>query len=682
MSTEVSPTSPSKRAGKPNKIDQLCINTIRTLAIDAVQKANSGHPGLPMGAAPMAYVLWQRHLRHHPRNPDWAERDRFVLSAGHGSMLLYALLHLTGYDVTLDDLRAFRQWGSRTPGHPESFETPGVEATTGPLGQGTANAVGMALAERALAHRFNRAGHTLVDHYTYALVSDGDLMEGISAEAASFAGHVRLGKLIYLYDANDVTLDGPASLTFTTEDVEKRYQAHGWQVLRVSDGDTDVDAIDTAIRDAKAETGRPSIIIVHTTIGYGSPNKQGSSSAHGSPLGPDEVTLTKQRLGWVEPEAFSVPEEARQQFLKAVAKGEQSESEWNDRFTAYQRAYPELAEEWQRRLEGELPAGWDDALPRFEAGDNLATRESSGKVLNAIAASVPELLGGDADLSSSTKTTLEGLGSFDGQTGEGRNIHFGVREHAMGSIINGMAYHGGVRGFASTFFVFSDYMRPSVRLAALSKLPAIYVWTHDSVAVGEDGPTHQPVEHLMALRVVPNLHVIRPADANETTEAWRLAMQRTDGPTALVLTRQKIATLDRTELGDASGTRRGAYILVDAGSAALDAIVIATGSEVSLALEARELLEKAGVGCRVVSMPCWELFETQPDDYRESVLPAAVKARVSVEAGVTFGWRRYLGEKGRAIGIDRFGASAPGEVVFEKLGLTPASVAETVKRLL
>jgi transketolase len=682
MSTEVSPTSPSKRAGKPNKIDQLCINAIRTLAIDAVQKANSGHPGLPMGAAPMAYVLWQRHLRHHPRNPDWAERDRFVLSAGHGSMLLYALLHLTGYDVTLDDLRAFRQWGSRTPGHPESFETPGVEATTGPLGQGTANAVGMALAERALAHRFNRAGHTLVDHYTYALVSDGDLMEGISAEAASFAGHVRLGKLIYLYDANDVTLDGPASLTFTTEDVEKRYQAHGWQVLRVSDGDTDVDAIDTAIRDAKAETGRPSIIIVHTTIGYGSPNKQGSSSAHGSPLGPDEVTLTKQRLGWVEPEAFSVPEEARQQFLKAVAKGEQSESEWNDRFTAYQRAYPELAEEWQRRLEGELPAGWDDALPRFEAGDNLATRESSGKVLNAIAASVPELLGGDADLSSSTKTTLEGLGSFDGQTGEGRNIHFGVREHAMGSIINGMAYHGGVRGFASTFFVFSDYMRPSVRLAALSKLPAIYVWTHDSVAVGEDGPTHQPVEHLMALRVVPNLHVIRPADANETTEAWRLAMQRTDGPTALVLTRQKIATLDRTELGDASGTRRGAYILVDAGSAALDAIVIATGSEVSLALEARELLEKAGVGCRVVSMPCWELFETQPDDYRESVLPAAVKARVSVEAGVTFGWRRYLGEKGRAIGIDRFGASAPGEVVFEKLGLTPASVAETVKRLL
>ena len=658
-------------------LDQLCVNTIRTLAIDAVQKASSGHPGLPMGAAPMAYVLWQRHLRHQPQNPDWPDRDRFVLSAGHGSMLLYALLHLTGYDVTMDDLKAFRQWGSRTPGHPELFDTPGVEATTGPLGQGSANAVGMALAERALAHRFNRRSHRIVDHYTYALVSDGDLMEGISAEAASFAGHVRLGKLIYLYDANDVTLDGPASLTFSTEDVGRRYEAYGWHVLRVQDGDTDLEAIDAAIREAKEETRRPSIIIVKTTIGYGSPNKQGSSSAHGSPLGADEVTLTKESLGWDAEEPFYVPEQAKGQFGKAIERGDEAASEWNERFAAYRSAHPELAAEWERRFSNELPAGWETAIPSFETGDNLATREASGKVLNAIATAVPELLGGDADLSSSTKTALKDMGSFDGQTGEGRNIHFGVREHAMGSIVNGMAYHGGVRGYASTFFVFSDYMRPAVRLAALSKLPAIYVWTHDSVGLGEDGPTHQPVEHLMALRVVPNLHVIRPADANETAEAWRLAMERTEGPTALVLTRQKIATIDRSSYGDASGTRRGAYVVAEGD----DAIVIATGSEVALALEARELLEKAGVSCRVVSMPCWELFEAQADDYRESVLPEAVKARVSVEAGVTLGWRRYLGDKGRAIGIDRFGASAPGNTIFEKLGLTPESVVETVKRL-
>ena len=658
-------------------LDQLCVNTIRTLAIDAVQKASSGHPGLPMGAAPMAYVLWQRHLRHQPQNPDWPDRDRFVLSAGHGSMLLYALLHLTGYDVTMQDLKAFRQWGSRTPGHPESIDMPGVEATTGPLGQGSANAVGMALAERALAYRFNRRSHMIVDHYTYALVSDGDLMEGISAEAASFAGHVRLGKLIYLYDANDVTLDGPTSLTFSTEDVGRRYQAYGWHVLRVQDGDTDLEAIDAAIREAKEETRRPSIIIVKTTIGYGSPNKQGSSSAHGSPLGADEVTLTKESLGWDAEEPFYVPEEAKGQFGKAIERGDEAESQWNERFASYRSAHPELAAEWERRFSNKLPAGWVAAIPSFETGDNLATREASGKVLNAIAAAVPELLGGDADLSSSTKTALKDMGSFDGQTGEGRNIHFGVREHAMGSIVNGMAYHGGLRGYASTFFLFSDYMRPAVRLAALSKVSAIYVWTHDSVGLGEDGPTHQPVEHLMALRVVPNLHVIRPADANETAEAWRLAMERTEGPTALVLTRQKIATIDRSSYGNASGTRRGAYVVAEGD----DAAVIATGSEVALALEARELLEKAGVSCRVVSMPCWELFEAQADDYRESVLPEAVKARVSVEAGVTLGWRRYLGEKGRAIGIDRFGASAPGNTIFEKLGLTPESVAETVKRL-
>ncbi len=663
-------------------LDQLCVNTIRTLAIDAVQKANSGHPGLPMGAAPMAYVLWQNHLRHYPKNPAWPDRDRFVLSAGHGSMLLYALLHLSGYDVTMNDLLAFRQWGSRTPGHPESFETPGVEATTGPLGQGAANAVGMAIAERMLHHRFNRPDHSIVDHCTYALVSDGDLMEGISAEAASIAGHFGLGKLIYLYDANDVTLDGPASLTFSTEDVGRRYEAYGWHVQRVRHGDHDLESIDTAIREAKAESARPSLIIVHTTIGYGSPNKQGSSSAHGAPLGADEVTLTKEGLGWDPSREFYVPDEAKAQFRQAFDRGEAAEADWRVRFARYREAYPELASEWERRQRHELPTGWDEALGSFEVGEKLATRESSGKVLNAIASTVPELVGGDADLSSSTKTALKDMGSFDGQTGEGRNVHFGVREHAMGSLVNGMVYHGGVRAYASTFFVFSDYMRPSIRLAALSKLPAIYVWTHDSVGVGEDGPTHQPVEHLMALRVVPNLHVLRPADANETVEAWRVAMERTDGPTALVLTRQKIVTFDREELGSARGTRRGAYVLANAeGEGLPDAILMATGSEVTLALAARELLSPSGIRVRVVSMPCWELFEAETEEYRESVLPEAVKVRVSVEAGVTLGWERYLGSRGRAIGIDRFGASAPGNTVFEKLGLTADSVAETVKRL-
>jgi len=664
--------------------DELCINSIRTLSIDAVQRANSGHPGLPLGAAPMAYVLWQNHLRHNPRNPRWPDRDRFVLSAGHGSMLLYSLLHLTGYDLTMDDLKAFRQWGSRTPGHPEFRLTPGVEATTGPLGQGTSNAVGMAIAERALAHRFNQDGLPIVDHRTYALVSDGDLMEGISAEAASIAGHLRLGKLIYLYDANDVTLDGPASLTFTTEDVERRYQAYGWQVLRVKDGDRDIDGIQSAITEARAETAMPSLIIVHTTIGYGSPNKQGTASAHGSPLGADEVALTKKALGW-DPEAqFHVPEEALSRFRKAVAKGEGLEGEWNERFAELEKRSPELASEWKRRFRGELPSDWDAGLPRFKPGEKLATREASGKILNAIAAAVPELIGGDADLSSSTKTALEGMGSFDGATGSGRNLHFGVREHAMGGIVNGMAYHEGVRGYCSTFFCFSDYMRPPVRLAALSHLPAIYVWTHDSIGVGEDGPTHQPVEHLMALRAIPNLRVIRPADASETIEAWRAAMERTEGPTALVLTRQKLADIDRAPAGrgDASGLRRGAYVLSDPPDGAPQALVISTGSEVEIALQAQASLAGEGIRCRVVSIPCWDLFEAQDPAYRESVLPASIAARVSIEAGVTFAWSRYLGNKGIAIGVDRFGASAPGEVIYDKLGLTPAAVVSAVKSLL
>jgi transketolase len=659
-------------------LELRCINTIRTLAIDAVQKANSGHPGLPLGAAPMAYALWQRHLRHNPADPHWPNRDRFVLSAGHGSMLLYALLHLTGYDVTMDDLKAFRQWGSRTPGHPEFHLTPGVEATTGPLGQGTANAIGMAIAERLLAHRFNRPGHTIVDHRTYAIVSDGDLMEGISGEAASLAGHLQLGKLIYLYDSNDVTLDGPAHITFT-EDVAARYAAYGWHVQDVADGDTDTEAIDAAITAAEAETRRPSIIVVHTTIGYGSPNKHGKSDAHGSPLGVEEVKLTKQALGWDPERSFSVPEDALRHFRAALVRGRQAQAEWQDRFDAYARAFPDLAEDWERTLRGEPPEGWDD-LPRFGPADAQATRQAGGKALNAIAKRVPFLVGGDADLSVSTSTAIKDAGAFEARTGAGRNFHFGVREHAMGAIANGMAYHGGVRPFVSTFFVFSDYMRPAVRLAALNQLPVIFVWTHDSVALGEDGPTHQPIEHLMSLRAMPHLAVVRPADANETVEAWRWAMTHREGPVAIVLTRQKVPVLDAATL--ASGLAHGAYVLADAGGGRPQAIIIATGSEVHVALAARELLSKDAVAVRVVSMPCWELFAQQSDAYRESVLPRAVTARVSVEAGATFGWSRWIGDAGVAIGIDRFGASAPGEVIMEQLGVTAEHVAAAVRSLL
>jgi len=659
-------------------LDELCINTIRTLAIDAVQNANSGHPGLPLGAAPMAYVLWQRHLRHNPRAPEWPDRDRFVLSAGHGCMLLYCLLHLTGYDLTLDDIRAFRQWGSPTPGHPESFVTPGVEASTGPLGQGTANAVGMAIAERALAHRFNLPGHEIVNHFTYALVSDGDLMEGISAESGSLAGHLKLGKLIYLYDSNNVTLDGPASLTFSTEDVAKRYEAYGWHVLQVEDGDRDLEAIDGAISSARAETDRPSLVVIHTTIGFGSPHKQGTSGAHGSPLGPEEVALTKKALGWDPEQSFYVPPDAAKHLGEAVEKGRKAAEDWEKRFRAYAEQQPDLASEWKRRMAGDLPEGWDRDLPKFEAGKKVATRASAGEVLNAIAPRLPELMGGDADLSSSTKTALKGEGSFDGQTGAGRNIHFGVREHAMGGIVNGMAYHGGVRAYAATFFCFSDYMRPSVRLAALSHLPVVFVWTHDSIGLGEDGPTHQAVEHLMSLRAMPNLHVVRPADANESREAWRWAIERRSGPVALVLSRQGLPVLK----GDASGLAKGAYVLSEATGGEPRAILIATGSEVTLALEAQALLDKDGIPCRVVSMPCWELFEEQDDAYRESVLPPSVTARVAVEAGSTLGWWRWVGDGGSVVGLDRFGASAPAEVNFEKLGFTPTHLVEEVKRLL
>lgn len=665
-----------------NSLDQICIDTLRILAVDMVQKAESGHPGLPMGAAPLAYVLWTKHLRHNPKDPKWPDRDRFVLSAGHGSALLYCLLHLTGYDLTMEDLKAFRQWGSRTPGHPEYRLTPGVEATTGPLGQGAGNAAGMAIAERVLAHRFNRPGHTIVDHYTYAVLSDGDLMEGVSAEAGSLAGHLKLGKLIYLYDSNNVTLDGPSSMAFSTEKVAERYESYGWHVMHVEYGDTDINAIDEAIYAAKEESSRPSLIVVQTTIGYGSPNKQGTSAAHGAPLGADEVALVKKKMGWDPEKFFVIPDQALHRFRQALARGSEFQNDWERQFDLYREAHPDLAEEWDRTMSGGLPSGWGKDLPTWKSGESVATREASGKALNAIAKRTPWLVGGDADLSESTKTNIINGGDFDGQTGEGRNIHFGVREHAMGAIANGMAYHGGVRPFVATFFVFSDYMRPAVRLAALSELPVIFVWTHDSIALGEDGPTHQPIEHLMSLRAIPNITVLRPADANETTEAYRFTLENPNGPVALVLSRQKLPVMDRERCGSASGLRRGAYVLLDPPAGAPSAVIMATGSEVHHALEAGELLGKEGIPVRIVSMPSWELFAAQSRDYREAVLPPSIKVRASVEAGVTLGWSKWVGETGISIGINRFGASAPGEVNVERLGFTAQKIAEAVKKLL
>jgi transketolase len=662
------------------ELDLLCINTLRTLAIDVVQKADSGHPGLPLGAAPMAWVLWNRHLKHSPSNPTWPDRDRFVLSAGHGSMLLYGLLHLHGYPLSWDEVLNFRQWGSKTPGHPEYGLTPGVEATTGPLGQGHANAVGMAMAERALAARFNKPGHTIVDHFTYCLVGDGDVMEGVAMEAASLAGHLKLGKLICLYDSNDVTLDGPAKLSFT-EDVGMRYESWGWQVLHVADGNADLDGLDAALRAAKAETGKPSLLVVKTTIGYGSPNKSGKSSSHGSPLGKDEIALTKKALGWDPEKSLWVPDAARAKFLEAVEAGKKSEATWKAAFEGYAKAFPELAKEFERVMKGELPAGFKDALPTFPAGPGVETRTAAGQVLNALALKVPELLGGDADLGGSTKTVLKDGGSFDGQTGAGRNIHFGVREHAMAGIANGMAYHGGVRPFTATFFCFSDYMRPSVRLAAMNHLPVVHVWTHDSIGLGEDGPTHQPVEHLMALRAMPNLHVVRPGDAAEAAEAWVYALERRDGPTGLVLTRQKIPVFDRASMGAASGLHRGAYVLAEATGGTPKVILIGTGSELQLCVKAREELEKSGTPTRVVSAPCLERFRAQPKDYQESVLPKAVTARVSIEAGVTLGWERYVGDRGVALGVDTYGASAPDKILYEQYGLTVAKVVAAAKSL-
>ncbi|HEX2499915.1 MAG TPA: transketolase [Methylomirabilota bacterium] len=661
-------------------LDQLCVNTIRFLAADAVQQAKSGHPGLPMGAAPMAYVLWTRFLRHHPADPAWPDRDRFVLSAGHGSMLLYALLHLTGYDLSLDEIKHFRQWRSRTPGHPEFGLTPGVEATTGPLGQGFANAVGMAIAERHQAARFNRPGHTVVDHHTYVICSDGDLMEGVVAEASSLAGHLGLGKLIVLYDDNQVSLAGKAALSFS-EDVARRYEGLEWHTQTVPDGN-DLDAIGKAITGAQAETARPSLIGVRTVIGFGAPKKAGTHEAHGEPLGDAELRGAKQALGWPVEPPFLLPEPALRHFRESLARGARAEADWRARLDAWRHAFPELGPQWDAGQARALTPGWDQDLPRFPIETPVATRDASGAVLAAVSPRLPHLIGGDADLAPSTKTLVKTAGSFLRETPAGRHLHFGVREHAMGSIANGVAYHGGLIVFCGTFFVFSDYMRPAVRLAALSELPVIYVWTHDSIGVGEDGPTHQPVEHLAALRAMPNLVVIRPADAAETVVAWQVALARRHGPTALVLTRQKVPVLDRAVYAPAEGLRRGAYALRDAPGGAPDLVLIATGSEVQLVVAAQAALQKDGIRARVVSMPSWELFSAEPPDYREAVLPRSVLRRLAVEAGATFGWERWVGDQGAVLGIDRFGASAPGETVLSELGFTAEQVVTRARALL
>ena len=659
--------------------DQKCINTIRMLAVDAVQKANSGHPGLPMGGAPMAYVLWTRFLKHNPTDPKWTNRDRFVLSAGHGSMLLYALLYLTGYDLSLDELKRFRQWESLTPGHPEHGPTPGVETTTGPLGQGFANGVGMAIAERYLAATFNTASGAVMDHYTYAIVSDVDLMEGIAAEAASLAGHLKLGKLIYLYDDNKISLDGSTEMAYT-EDVAGRFAAYGWQVLRVADGN-DLNAIEAAIKEAQADAGRPSLIMIRTVIGYGSPNKAGTAASHGAALGADEVKATKDNLGWPQEPDFLVPDDVLAHFRGAVERGKAAQASWQATWDAWAAAEPEKAATWKQMMSGELPAGWDADVPVFPTDKAVATRIASSKVINALASRLPGLMGGAADLDSSTKTYINSDGDFQAGQYHNRNMRFGVREHAMGGIANGMAAHGGLIPYTATFAVFSDYMRPSMRLAALSKFRPIFVFTHDSVGLGEDGPTHQPIEQIMSLRLIPNLELIRPADANETAAAWRCAIQNTDHPTVLMFTRQNIPVLDPA-LGVAEGVERGAYVLADGPGGKVDVIVIGTGSEVHIALEAQKLLAEKGVAARVVSMPSWERFERQPQTYRDSVLPPAVTARVAVEAGVTTGWQKWVGDRGAVVGVDRFGASAPYKEIYQHFGLTPERVAQEALALL
>ena len=678
-----------------SELDQQCINTIRFLSVDMVQKANSGHPGMPLGAAPMAYVLWTKWLKHHPRNPQWIDRDRFVLSAGHGSALLYSLLHLTGYELSLDDIKQFRQWGSKAPGHPERGHTPGVEVTTGPLGQGIANAIGMAIAEAQLAACYNRPGHSVIDHHTFAIVSDGDLMEGVASEAASLAGHLKLGKLTCLYDDNSVTLAAGTGITFS-EDRARRFEAYGWHTVAVADGN-DLAAIDIALQSARVESSRPSLILVRTHIGYGSP-EQDTFKAHGSPLGVNGVRTTKQHLGWpLEPD-FLIPDEALANFRKAVDRGALDEAGWNQVMSDYAKAFPDLAQELQGRLHQKLPLGWDKDIPVFTAdAKGLATRDASGKIMNAIAPRLPALTGGSADLDPSTKTALKGLGDFNpppskntdeqgsdggGWSYRGRNLHFGVREHAMGAIVNGLAAHGGFIPYGSTFLIFSDYMRPPIRLAALMGLHVVHVFTHDSLALGEDGPTHQPVEQLANLRAIPNVIVIRPADANETAVAWRVALETSNRPVVLVLTRQDVPTLDRSRHAPAEGLRRGGYVLSDAPSGRPDLILLASGSEVSLIVAAAERLQVQGISVRCVSMPSWELFEALQQAEHDAVLPPSVGTRLAVEMGVAQGWDRYIGARGGMLSVERFGASAPAEVLLREYGFTVDNVCARAKALL
>ena len=663
----------------PINLDELCINTIRTLAMDAVQKAKSGHPGMPMGIASAAYVLWTRILKHNPRNPQWADRDRFVLSAGHGSTLLYSLLHLTGYDLSLEELKRFRQWKSLTPGHPEYGEIPGVEVTTGPLGQGFGMGIGMAIAARHMAERINTPEFPIVNHFIYAIVSDGDLMEGVASEAASLAGHLRLGRLIYLYDDNHITIEGDTALTFS-EDVKSRFEAYGWHVQEVSG--YDLDGVESAIRCAQAVVDQPSLISLRTHIAYGSPNKQDSAEAHGAPLGEDEVRLTKKHLGWPEDASFLVPPEALEVFRNAVGRGEQLESDWKRMLDRYATVEPERYRLWQALVRGGLEDDWEDHIPTFAAETKpLATREASGKALTAVMPHAPGLLGGAADLAPSTNTYVKGFGDFASDNPAGRNFHFGVREHGMGAILNGMALHGGLIPYGATFLVFSDYMRPSVRLAAMMKARVIYLWTHDSIGLGEDGPTHQPVEHAAALRCIPGLVFIRPSDATETAEAWRAAL-RHKGPVALALTRQKVPIIDRTKYASASGLHRGAYVLIDAADGKPDVVIVASGSEVSVALGSHDLLRQKGIRSRVVSMPCWEFFAAQDTAYRDSVIPRTAGLRVSIEAGSPFGWERWVGDNGLIIGLDRFGASAPYETLMREYGFTPDGVVEQILRRL
>ena len=659
-------------------IDEICINTIRTLSMDAVQKANSGHPGAPMGLAPAGYVLWTRVMKHNPRNPGWLDRDRFVLSAGHASMLLYSLLHLTGYDVTLDEIKNFRQWGSKTPGHPEFGHTPGVETTTGPLGQGFANAVGMAMAERHLAARFNRNGYKIVDHFTYMICGDGDMMEGISSEAASLAGHLGLGRLICIYDDNKISIEGSTEITFT-EDVALRFKAYNWHILKVDDGN-DSDAIFNALEKAKAETERPSLIVLQTHIAFGSPNKQDTADAHGAPLGQEEVRLTKRTLGVPEDLSFFIPEQALDKFRECIDTGEQAEADWQETYLAYSKEYPDLVTQWVDAMSGFLTPGWDDKIPEFSVADGpIATRAASGKVLNAIAEKLPTLIGGSSDLAPSNKTYLNAFHEFQKGAYHGRNIRFGVREHAMGAILSGMFLHNGLRPYGGTFLVFADYMRPAIRAASLMKLPVIYIFTHDSIAVGEDGPTHQPIEQLASLRAIPGLTVIRPADASETAQAWRYAVKNTTGPVALILSRQKLPVLPPKSMEN--GLKDGAYVLADCPGKP-DIILIATGSEVHITLDAQKRLALENIAARVVSMPSWELFEQTPQEYKDRVLLPDVAVRLAIEAGSPMGWEHYVGNSGAVIGIKAFGASAPGGTVAKQFGFTPENIVQHAMDLL